>query len=225
VSATLDIVEAETTSHCREVETDAAATDPIGISWSWAAASYAAGSGVRAVRCGDRPHHGKIAGPLPAEAQMISLTLVRTWRYALPEFGRLDLQIQHAKRSLSIRELRCDASDFRDDDWDYKEPGVCVLSAELTIAPQEFSYQQKLLVGASLRALGRRFERGGQKVTDEMIMGELHGLAREHGWYAGLGFGASVVHAVEGAGRYLGHILEQPGGQAVVSLRTYVVGG
>ncbi len=82
-----------------------------------------------------------------------------TWRerggMSCPAFGRLDLQIEQGKRTLTIRELRCDASDFRDVGWEEDERGICVIAMELCIAPGGYSLPASLIFGVARRGASR----------------------------------------------------------------------
>lgn len=97
-----------------------------------------------------------VRSPIPRTELLIGLA--RDWRDKTPPFGRLDLTMETAKRSLRIQEIRTGACDVRSPEWDAdaSEPGITVFKTVLRLAPHEHEFSLCLLACVSLHALGRR---------------------------------------------------------------------
>ena len=102
----------------------------------------------------------------------------RAWRTGLPALGRLELDVDHHPRSLTIAETRVGASDFRAPDWDLPatEPGVLVQSLRLAVARGRFDFAIVPLACVSLHGLGRRLQRGSPR--EAVLLAELLALGR-----------------------------------------------
>lgn len=130
----------------------------------------------RRSRRGHRPAASALA---PAPHTPADLTdAARAWRTGLPALGRLELDVDHHPRSLTIAETRVGASDFRAPDWDLPatEPGVLVQSLRLAVARGRFDFAIVPLACVSLHGLGRRLQRGSPR--EAVLLAELLALGR-----------------------------------------------
>jgi hypothetical protein len=87
------------------------------------------------------------------------------WVTEVPAAGRLSFVSKISAHSLIIREVRLVASHVRLSEWpdEDREPGLSIMSIGISSVAGEFWFEHDFIASLSLHALGRRFERGGDK--------------------------------------------------------------
>jgi hypothetical protein len=107
---------------------------------------------------------------------------MRAWRLALPPGNRVSLSIQMRGGLASIDEQFIASSQLSRREWgpDQWEPGLCLASASIRLAPRKVTMVERDLVACSLHAIGRRFERGANVAdrSDEAVVRDLVALFR-----------------------------------------------
>jgi hypothetical protein len=102
----------------------------------------------------------------------------RHWRMEMPAFGRLRApQIDLGPKHLKIEELRTIAATTQWKEWPrLEEPGLSLDGVRILADDRDIDCRMSGLVNVSMHALGRRYERGGDR-CDDAVMADLHVLA------------------------------------------------
>jgi hypothetical protein len=150
------------------------------------------------------------------------------WR-CMPPRSRLALEVdlQQRRKVLSIREMRLSSSGYLDREWNEAERGLAIILIALDCRPRKIEFSKPVLVHASLHALGRRMERGGD-TSDDAIRRDLRLLGEAHRTIADAPNGTAFTVPAP-VGSWVGNValLHTPHGEFDVGLvaRTFVAEG
>jgi hypothetical protein len=135
--------------------------------------------------------------------------------------GRLRLEIVKSTKTLDVREIRVTAAVGRFDGWakDVTEPGIAIIGLQLEVGRRRFRFDDAMLVGLSLHALARRFQRGFDNSAGALAE-DFRALAAMVTDTV-LDSGGGVEIAVSG-GRWAGVVMETAPGARVLAVRTFL---
>jgi hypothetical protein len=114
--------------------------------------------------------------PIPRKELLVEAATA--WRREIPDFGKLDRQIEIKRNSLRLVEVRIGGGAVRYPGWVRAEKGIGILLIQLRCAPGQCEMKSEIIGLVGLHALGRWMQRSVDE-TENALLRDLSALASQ----------------------------------------------